>query len=118
MPSFERIARGDRHGLLPYQTPSPTSQWNLEKLFKEHLACAALDMGLTAVSRDLYEQSASQAAPATSREMPVGPASRQKPCADAGNASDWYERSSSIPRVCSRLKDCYRARGDSYSKHM
>src|SRR5215831_16868234 len=28
MASFERIGRSDRHGLLPYQTPSTISQWN------------------------------------------------------------------------------------------
>jgi hypothetical protein len=28
MASFERMGRGDRHGLLPYQTASPISQWN------------------------------------------------------------------------------------------
>src|SRR5262245_30023658 len=28
MASFEWIGRGDRHGLLPYQTASPISQWN------------------------------------------------------------------------------------------
>src|SRR5215471_20412938 len=30
MAPFERIGRGDRHGLLPYQTASPISQWNLK----------------------------------------------------------------------------------------
>jgi hypothetical protein len=29
--SFEGIGRGDRHGLLPYQTASPISQWNRRK---------------------------------------------------------------------------------------
>jgi hypothetical protein len=28
MASFERMGQGDRHGLLPYQTASPISQWN------------------------------------------------------------------------------------------
>src|SRR5215472_11626783 len=28
MASFERMGRGDRHGLLRYQTASPISQWN------------------------------------------------------------------------------------------
>jgi hypothetical protein len=28
MAYFEGIGRGDRHGLLPYQTASPISQWN------------------------------------------------------------------------------------------
>jgi hypothetical protein len=28
MASFEWMGRGDRHGLLPYQTASPISQWN------------------------------------------------------------------------------------------
>jgi uncharacterized protein (TIGR03437 family) len=28
MAPFERMGRDDRHGLLPYQTASPISQWN------------------------------------------------------------------------------------------
>jgi hypothetical protein len=33
MALFERMGRDDRHGLLPYQTASPISQWNLKEMF-------------------------------------------------------------------------------------
>src|SRR5215831_15060581 len=56
MAPFERIGRGDRHGLLPSQTASPVSQWNPRRVSLGGITCHPDSCWMEQVARNATMQ--------------------------------------------------------------